>query len=93
MYPNFDILLIDDGSGDVTREILDALAAAHPKVRVIHCAHNQGKAVALNTGCMLARGEYLLCIDGDAVLEPDIIPWMLTHFESAPLRDAKPYRA
>src|SRR4029077_18609280 len=52
-WPNFDILLVNDGSGDETRQILDALAARHPKVRVIHCVRNQGKAVALTTASLM----------------------------------------
>jgi len=83
-YPRYEVLAVNDGSVDATGRILEELAREHPRIRIAHHAANQGKAVALNTGCMLARGEYLLCIDGDAVLEPDIIPWMLTHFESAP---------
>ena len=79
-YPNFDILLVDDGSGDETRQILDALAARHPKVRVIHCARNQGKAVALITASLMTPAQYLCCIDADALLEPQALSWLMVHF-------------
>lgn len=83
-YPNYEIICINDGSTDNTGPILNELLADHPRLRVIHQAQNQGKAVGLNTAALMAAGEYLLCIDGDAVLDPDAILWMLRHFESGP---------
>ena len=80
-YPDYEIICINDGSRDRTGAILDQMAGAYPKLRVVHQAKNQGKAVALNTGALMARGEFLLCVDGDAVLDKNIIPWMLRHFE------------
>lgn len=79
-YPNFDILLVNDGSGDETRQILDALAAQHSVVRVIHCAHNQGKAVALTTASLMTPAQYLCCIDADALLDPQALSWIMVHF-------------
>lgn len=79
-YPNFEVVAVNDGSSDDTGGILDALAARHERLRVVHLAVNQGKAVALNTGALLAAGEYLVCIDGDALLDPDAVHWLMTHF-------------
>lgn len=80
-YPCYEIICINDGSKDGTGALLDQLAHDYPKLRVVHQAKNQGKAVALNTAALMAQGEFLLCIDGDAVLDKDIISWMLRHFE------------
>ena len=79
-YPNFDVLLVNDGSGDETRHILDRLAEQHQKVRVIHCARNQGKAVALTTASLMTPAQYLCCIDADALLDPQAVSWMMVHF-------------
>lgn len=81
-YPNYEIICVNDGSKDRTGAILDELTASYPRLRVIHQAKNQGKAVGLNTAALIAKGEFLLCIDGDAVLDRNVIPWMLKHFEN-----------
>jgi biofilm PGA synthesis N-glycosyltransferase PgaC len=81
-WPDFDILLVNDGSGDETRQILDGLAARHPKIRVIHCASNQGKAVALRTASLLTSAQYLCCIDADALLDPQALTWLMAHFRN-----------
>ncbi|HTJ96972.1 MAG TPA: poly-beta-1,6-N-acetyl-D-glucosamine synthase [Rhodocyclaceae bacterium] len=79
-YPNFDILLVNDGSADETHNILDALAAQHACVRVIHLTQNQGKAVALNTAAVMTPAQFLCCIDADALLDPDALTWLMAHF-------------
>jgi biofilm PGA synthesis N-glycosyltransferase PgaC len=83
-YPNYEILMVNDGSADETGELLDRLAARHKKVRVVHLTHNQGKAVALNTGSLMTSAEFLICIDGDALLDPNAITWMMDHMISSP---------
>ncbi|MCZ3115054.1 glycosyltransferase, partial [Acinetobacter baumannii] len=65
------------GSRDGTGALLDAMAARHERLRVVHLAQNQGKAMALRMGALAARGEYLVCIDGDAVLDPDAAAYLV----------------
>src|SRR5690606_39123958 len=72
-----EVLAIDDGSTDGTGDMLDQLAESHPRLRVIHLARNQGKAMALRMGALAARGEYLVCIDGDAILERDAAAYLV----------------
>ncbi|MEY4729692.1 MAG: poly-beta,6 N-acetyl-D-glucosamine synthase, partial [Pseudomonadota bacterium] len=83
-YPDFEVIAINDGSSDRTGEILDALAQDNPRLRVIHLAKNQGKAVALNTAAAMADSDYLICIDGDAILDRNAARWMLWHFLTSP---------
>ena len=80
-YPAYEIICINDGSTDNTGAILDQLTQRYPMLRVIHQSRNQGKAVGLNTAALLANSEYLLCIDGDALLDKNAIGWMLLHFQ------------
>lgn len=83
-YPHFEIIAINDGSHDDTGERLNALAARHEQVRVIHLDRNVGKACALRMGAVAARSEYLVCIDGDALLDEYAIHWMVWHLRSGP---------
>jgi biofilm PGA synthesis N-glycosyltransferase PgaC len=83
-YPTFEILLIDDGSTDATPQMLDAIARQDSRVRVIHLAHNQGKAVGLNTAAMMAKYDFFLCIDGDSLVDPYCLHWMMRHLVNSP---------
>jgi biofilm PGA synthesis N-glycosyltransferase PgaC len=79
-YPQFEIIAINDGSRDNTAEVLNELAGRIANLRVVHLAANQGKAIALNTGALLARHEILVCIDGDALLDPQALYWIARDF-------------
>ncbi|MPW44018.1 poly-beta-1,6 N-acetyl-D-glucosamine synthase [Acinetobacter guerrae] len=79
-YPNFEVIAINDGSSDNTAQVLDRLAEQHEKLRVVHLAQNQGKAVALQAGSLLTQAEFLIGIDGDALLDPHAAKWMIRHF-------------
>ena len=79
-YPELEVIAVNDGSRDGTAAVLERLAARHPRLRVIHLAENQGKAVALRTGALLARHELLVCIDGDALLDRHAAHWLVRPF-------------
>ena len=81
-YPYYEIIAINDGSKDNTGALLDELATQYPQLRVVHFVDNQGKAMALRMGALLSPHEYLVCIDGDAILDPDACTWMMWHFLS-----------
>lgn len=83
-YPNFEVIAINDGSRDHTAERLDALVAKHERLRVIHLDRNLGKANAMRMGALAAHAEYLLCIDGDALLDEYATHWMMWHMLNGP---------
>jgi len=80
-YPAYEILVVDDGSSDDTRERVAPLEGRHGDVTVrLVSKVNGGKASALNTGIALARHDYVLCMDGDSKLEPQVLRVSMPHF-------------
>ncbi|WP_318363704.1 poly-beta-1,6-N-acetyl-D-glucosamine synthase [Enterobacter sp.] len=77
-YQNIEVIAINDGSKDNTGAVLDGLAEEFPRLRVIHLAENQGKAVALQAGAAAANSDFLVCIDGDALLDRDAAAYLVT---------------
>lgn len=83
-WPDFEIIAINDGSRDDTAVHLERLAKRYPRLRVIHLDRNLGKANALKMGTIAAKGEYLVCVDGDAMLDRYATHWMMLHLTSGP---------
>jgi biofilm PGA synthesis N-glycosyltransferase PgaC len=85
-YPHFEVIVVNDGSSDDTAAIIDRYVApagwSTPTVRAIHFETNQGKAAAMRAGALASQHEFLVCIDGDAVLDPHALPWLMRHFVS-----------
>ena len=82
-WPDFEIIAVNDGSTDDTGEQLDQLMQEYPRLRVLHLASNQGKAMGLRAATLAAKGEYLVGVDGDAVLDRYATHWMMFHLLSS----------
>ncbi|KMK82137.1 N-glycosyltransferase [Pectobacterium atrosepticum ICMP 1526] len=76
-YTHIEVIAVNDGSNDDTGDELNRLAEQYDKLRVIHLAHNQGKALALQAACAAAKSDLLVCIDGDALLDPDAVAYLI----------------
>jgi O-antigen biosynthesis protein len=72
-YPSFEVILVDDGSTDETREI----AARFPSVRYFHQS-NHGLSHARNYGASVAQGEVFAYTDSDCMADPDWLFYLLS---------------
>lgn len=77
----YEIIMVNDGSTDATRERLDALAADYPNVRVVHFRRNFGQTPAMMAGIDQARGDILIPLDGDLQNDPTDIPRLLAKLD------------
>ena len=64
-HPDYELILVDDGSSDGTRRVMEAAARGNPKVRVEALPANRGKGRALAAGVAVARGDEVLVTDAD----------------------------
>ena len=70
LTPDYEVIVVNDGSADATAQIVDELARTYPHVRVVHHAGNRGYGGALQTGFRSATKEFVFYTDGDAQYDP-----------------------
>ena len=70
LTPDFEVIVVNDGSADATAEIVDELARTYPNVRVVHHPQNRGYGGALQTGFRSATKDLIFYTDGDAQYDP-----------------------
>ena len=80
----FEILVVNDGSSDASRYVLDSLAMEHPEVIVEHLANNGGIVQALNYGLGKARGRYIFRLDADDTMYPQRVATQAKFLDSHP---------
>jgi glycosyltransferase involved in cell wall biosynthesis len=76
-----EIIYVDDGSRDGTREALEMLAARYSQVRLIALARNYGQTAALTAGFDAATGDIIVAMDGDLQHAPEEIPKLLAKLD------------
>jgi cellulose synthase/poly-beta-1,6-N-acetylglucosamine synthase-like glycosyltransferase/peptidoglycan/xylan/chitin deacetylase (PgdA/CDA1 family) len=79
-YPDFEVIVVDDGSDDRTGDIVEALELAN--LRVLR-QPNAGKPAALNRGVAAARSDLIVTVDGDTVFEPGTLRELVQPFRDS----------
>lgn len=72
---NYELILVDDFSQDATRQAIKEVS--HPKVKLVELKKNYGQSSALMAGIDLAKGDYIITLDGDLQNDPTDIPMMV----------------
>lgn len=84
-YPNYEIIIVNDGSTDETAEVGETLVGYQKgrngmvKVSLIN-KPNGGKSKALNAGIQYSEAQFVLCMDGDSQLTPNTLKMAVRHF-------------
>jgi dolichol-phosphate mannosyltransferase len=78
----WEIVVVDDGSGDDTPQILAEIARADERVKVITLSRNFGHQTAITAGLDHAAGDAVVMIDADLQDPPELIPTMLDHWRA-----------
>ena len=81
---SFELVIVDDGSKDGTRAILQSLAAERDWLRPLALIRNYGQSTALQAGFDHARGEFIVTLDGDLQNDPVEIPRLVEMLERDP---------
>jgi dolichol-phosphate mannosyltransferase len=72
--PDYEIVLVDDGSHDRSVEIMRALSANDPRVIVMELSRNFGHQIAISAGLDYARGDGVIIMDADLQDPPEVLP-------------------
>lgn len=78
---SFEIILVDDCSGDDSRAVIRALAARDDRIILITLDHNAGQQAAIKTGMGRSRGRWVITIDDDLEQQPEDIPVLLAEIK------------
>lgn len=78
---DYELVFVNDGSGDNSLSILEKLAAENERVKVISFSRNFGHEAAMIAGLDYSRGDGIICMDADLQHPPECIPEILARME------------
>jgi GT2 family glycosyltransferase len=81
-WPRLEVVVVDNGSADATRPMLQALAQQDDRIRLILNGENHGFSTAANQGIRASSGEFVVLLNDDAAVGPGWLSRLVARFES-----------
>jgi glycosyltransferase involved in cell wall biosynthesis len=83
-YPDFELIIVDDGSTDASRQIIDRYARQDLRIRTLYSSRNMGLTRSLNKGIKVAEGEFIARQDADDISHPDRLEKQVAYLDAHP---------
>jgi len=82
LFVTYELVLVNDGSTDASRDALNELVRLDERVVVVHFSRNFGQQAALTAGLNVSRGERVLVLDADLQDPPELLPEMWNRMDA-----------
>jgi glycosyltransferase involved in cell wall biosynthesis len=80
---DFEVVLVDDGSQDQTRNVMETLSKKYANLSLVFHEENRGGGAARNSGIKHSTGDILYCLDSDNLFAPHSVIPIIKHFEDS----------
>ena len=84
VYPDFEVIFVDDNSSDGSVEMVEALFGSDPRFKVIRFSHLIGASAARNEGIRCSRGEYVAFLDNDTEVDANWLKELVKALDNDP---------